>query len=65
LGEGPLAANVVFGLIQCAQVDPAILGEDGRIVSSRLDTVGRLGGEDYCRTREVFSLRRPDRPPRK
>jgi flavin reductase (DIM6/NTAB) family NADH-FMN oxidoreductase RutF len=61
VGEGPLAAQVVFGRILAAHVDDAVLGPDGRPDPAKLDLVGRLGGEAYTRTREVFSLKRPDR----
>ncbi len=59
IGEGPLAANVVFGLIQLAHVSDTVLGADGRPDSAALDLVGRLGGEGYVRTRERFDLKRP------
>ncbi|HWA10947.1 MAG TPA: flavin reductase family protein [Opitutaceae bacterium] len=61
LGEGPLAANVVFGRIQIAHVSDHVLGPDGRPDPALLDLVGRLGGEGYARTTERFSLKRPDR----
>lgn len=60
LGEGPLAANVVFGRIVVAHVSEAVLGADGRPDSAKLDLIGRLGGEGYTRTRERFELERPD-----
>ncbi len=60
IGEGPLAANVIFGRIQLAHVRDEVLGSDGRPESGKLDLIGRLGGEDYVTTREVFSLQRPD-----
>lgn len=59
-GEGPLAANVIFGRIQLAHVADAVLGPDGRPDAEKLDLIGRMGGEAYTRTRERFSLRRPD-----
>ena len=61
IGEGPLAANVVFGSIKRAYVDDAVLDEDGQPDPGKLDLVGRLGGELYTATRERFSLKRPDR----
>src|SRR5882672_3720645 len=61
IGEGPLAANVVFGRILVAHVSDAVLGADGRPDPAKLDLVGRLGGEGYARTTERFALRRPDR----
>lgn len=60
VGEGPLAAHVVIGLILSMQVEDAVLGADGFPDSTKLDLVGRLGGEMYTRTRETFTLARPD-----
>ncbi len=59
IGTGPLAANVVFGSIQAVHVRDDVLGPDGQADSSRLDLVGRLGGEDYVTTRDTFSIERP------
>lgn len=59
IGEGPLAANVVFGRIQLAHVDDAVLGPDGRADPAKLDLIGRLGGDGYARTTERFALKRP------
>ena len=60
IGEGPLAANVVFGRILAAHVRDEVLGPNGKPDTGKLDLVGRLGGEDYTTTRETFSLVRPD-----
>ncbi len=60
IGEGPLAANVVFGHILVAHVRDDVLDADGRPDASKLDLIGRLGGEAFARTRETFSLERPD-----
>lgn len=61
LGEGPLAANVIFGRIHVAHVADGVLGADGKPDPGKLDLVGRLGGESYARTTERFALKRPDR----
>lgn len=61
LGEGPLAANVIFGRIHVAHVADTVLGTDGKPDPGKLDLVGRLGGESYARTTERFALKRPDR----
>ena len=61
IGEGPLAANVVFGRILLVHVSDAVLDAQGRPDPAKLDLVGRLGGESYARTRERFDLKRPDR----
>lgn len=58
IGEGAGAANVVFGLIQCAHVVEAVLDAAGKIDAAKLDAVGRMGGNDYCYTRERFELER-------
>lgn len=62
-GEGPGAANVVFGRILLTHVREDVLGPDGRPDPARLDLVGRLGGEAYARTREIFTVARPDGAP--
>lgn len=59
IGEGPLAAHVVFGRIQLMHVDDTVLGADGRIDAGRLDLIGRLSGDWYCRTTERFTVKRP------
>ncbi len=60
IGEGPLAANVIFGRILAAHISDAVLGADGKPDARKLDLVGRLGGDDYATTRDTFSLERPD-----
>ena len=58
IGDGPLAANVVIGKILLVRVDDQVT-TDGRIDAQKLDAIGRLGGKDYCRTTERFSIERP------
>jgi hypothetical protein len=38
-----------------------VIGPGGLPDSAKLDLVGRLGGEDYTMTRDIFNLARPDR----
>src|SRR5688572_2619875 len=59
IGEGPLAANVIFGRIHVAHVADSILAEDGKPDPAKLDLIGRMGGETFSRTRERFDLIRP------
>ena len=61
VGEGPMAAHVVICDILLLQVRDEVLGEKGAIDPVKLDTIGRLGGEDYATTRDRFQLERPDR----
>lgn len=58
-GSGPSGANVVFGTIVCAHVSDAVLGADGQIDPRKLDTIGRMGGDNYVRTTELFTVVRP------
>ncbi|MEO6873851.1 MAG: flavin reductase family protein [Opitutaceae bacterium] len=60
IGEGPLAAHVIFGRILTAHIRDDVLGADGQPDARKLDLVGRLGGDDYATTRDVFSIERPD-----
>jgi flavin reductase (DIM6/NTAB) family NADH-FMN oxidoreductase RutF len=60
IGEGPLAANVIFGRILVAHVSNGVLGADGKPDARKLDLIGRLGGEAYTTTRDTFSIERPD-----
>lgn len=59
VGEGPLAANVVFGRIQTVHISDEVLDSEGRIDAGKLDLIGRLGGNDYVTTRDRFTLQRP------
>ncbi len=61
IGEGAGAANVVFGRILGMHVDDQVIGIDGLPDAAKLDLVGRLGREDYARTSERFTIKRPDR----
>lgn len=60
IGEGPLAANVVFGRILALHMRDELLGEDGLPDTRKLDLIGRMGGDDYTTTRDTFTMERPD-----
>ena len=59
IGAGPLAANVMFGRILFAHVSDGVIGAEGRPDAAKLDLIGRLGGDAYVRTRDIFSMERP------
>ena len=61
VGDGPLAANVVIGRVVLLHADDAVLDAAGQIDPDKLDTVGRMGGTLYTRTRDRFEMDRPDR----
>lgn len=58
IGDGPLAGNVVFGTVLCAHVSEAVM-TDGALDPHKLDTIGRMGGNYYTRTTELFEIKRP------
>ena len=55
---GGAAATVVIGEIVMMAIEDGVLDETGAIDPARLDAIGRLGGENYCRTNELFKLAR-------
>lgn len=56
VGTGPTGANLILGKIELIHVDDAALDENGKIDPILVDAVGRMGGRDYCRTQDRFSL---------
>ena len=59
IGDGPTAANLVIGEVLMIHVDDAVLDPTGQIDPRKLRTIARLGGDNYCRTTDVFEMRRP------
>lgn len=43
IGEGPFAANVVFGRIRVAHVDDALISQDGELNATILAPLARIG----------------------
>jgi flavin reductase (DIM6/NTAB) family NADH-FMN oxidoreductase RutF len=60
IGEGPLAANVIFGRILLVHVSDSVIASDGKADPEKLDLIGRMGGETYTRTTDRFDLKRPN-----
>jgi flavin reductase (DIM6/NTAB) family NADH-FMN oxidoreductase RutF len=56
VGTGPLAANVVIGKILLMHIRDDVLDAEGKIDPLRVDSIGRMGGRGYCRTREQFTI---------
>jgi flavin reductase (DIM6/NTAB) family NADH-FMN oxidoreductase RutF len=59
LGDKPLAGNLVIGEILMIHVRDDLLTESARIDPRKLRTIGRLGGDDYCRSTDLFEMKRP------
>ncbi|WP_406697209.1 flavin reductase family protein [Singulisphaera sp. Ch08] len=59
VGDGPLSANLVIGEVVIIHVDDRMLDPSGRVDPRKLRTISRLGGDDYARTTDLFSMKRP------
>jgi flavin reductase (DIM6/NTAB) family NADH-FMN oxidoreductase RutF len=59
VGSGPGSANLVIGEVVAIHVSDAVLDEQGRIDPRKLRTIGRLGGDYYCHTSDLFEMKRP------
>lgn len=57
IGTGGAAANAVFGQIVWFHVADEVLNAEQKIDPSRVDSLGRMGGQSYCHTRERFELK--------
>jgi len=59
IGKGPIAGNLVIGEVVMLHIDECVLDEKGRIDPRKLGTIARLGGDYYCRTSDLFEMKRP------
>ena len=59
LGTGPIGSNLVLGQILVIHVADDLLDERGRVDPRKLQTFGRLGADFYCRTTDLFEMKRP------
>lgn len=58
VGDGRLSTSICIGEVLCFHVAAGYLLEDDTADIEKLDLIGRLGGDDYCTTRDRFSLPR-------
>jgi flavin reductase (DIM6/NTAB) family NADH-FMN oxidoreductase RutF len=59
LGQGPIAGNLVIGDILMIHIADDVLDPHGRIDPRKLKTIARLGGDFYCRSTDLFEMKRP------
>jgi flavin reductase (DIM6/NTAB) family NADH-FMN oxidoreductase RutF len=59
IGKGPIAANLVIGEVVALHVDDRVLDSKGRVDPRKLQTIARLGADYYCRTLDLFEMKRP------
>lgn len=58
VSKKPLGGSLVIGEVVCFHIDEG-LATNFRIDAEKLRAVGRLGGDQYTRTRDRFSMVRP------
>lgn len=59
IGQGAIAANLVIGEILVLHIDDALFDDRGRVDPRKLQTIARLGADYYCRTTDLFEMKRP------
>jgi flavin reductase (DIM6/NTAB) family NADH-FMN oxidoreductase RutF len=59
LGSAPGAGNLVIAEVLVLHVADGVLDAAGRIDPRKLRTIGRLGGDWYCHTSDLFEMKRP------
>jgi len=59
VGHGPISANLVIGEILTMHIDDMVLDEKGQPDPRKIKAIARLGGENWCRTQDLFQLERP------
>ncbi len=56
VGDGPSAANLILGRIELIHIVDSVMNQRQQIDPQLVDTIGRMGGREYCRTLDRFSL---------
>jgi flavin reductase (DIM6/NTAB) family NADH-FMN oxidoreductase RutF len=62
VGEGAMSASMCIGEVLCFHVAGEVLLADGTVDVTKIDLLGRLGGDDYSTIRDRFSMGRPSKP---
>ncbi|WP_307323732.1 flavin reductase family protein [Evansella vedderi] len=58
--EGPTTTDFIIGRVVKYHVAENVIGTDGKVDSSLLRPIARLGGKEYAKQGEVFELERPE-----
>jgi flavin reductase (DIM6/NTAB) family NADH-FMN oxidoreductase RutF len=61
IGSGRTVANLVIGEIVMFHLDDRIIDPQGRVDPRKLKSIARLGGDYYCRSSDLFEMKRPER----
>lgn len=54
----PASGNVVMGRVVCMHAEKELVNERFHVDADRLRAIGRMGGPEYCRTRDRFAMPR-------
>ncbi len=54
----PASGNLVIGRVLWVHVDDAMINERFHVDADQLRAIGRMGGSEYCRTRDRFAMPR-------
>jgi flavin reductase (DIM6/NTAB) family NADH-FMN oxidoreductase RutF len=58
MGTGPIAANLVIGEVLMMHIDDSVLDDSGLPDPTKTKTIARLGGDHWCKTQDLFQLKR-------
>ena len=58
-GKNPHGSNLIIGEVILVHVKDELY-VNGEIQMSKLKAIGRLGGDSYCRTTDIFEMLRPE-----
>lgn len=58
-GQGPISANLVIGEVLAFHIADEVLDDAGQADPRKLRTIARLGGDEYCRSTDLFRMARP------
>ncbi|MBL8825077.1 MAG: flavin reductase family protein [Planctomycetia bacterium] len=59
IGQQAMSGNLVIGEIVGIHLDESILNSQGKVDPRLLQTIGRLGGDWFCKSTDLFELKRP------
>jgi flavin reductase (DIM6/NTAB) family NADH-FMN oxidoreductase RutF len=59
IGDGPIAANLVIGEVLLIHIAESVLDAAGAVDPRKLRAIARLGGDYYCRSSDLFEMKRP------
>jgi flavin reductase (DIM6/NTAB) family NADH-FMN oxidoreductase RutF len=59
LSEAPAGGSLILLDVAGIYLGDDVINQDGKIDGTRLDAIGKLGGDNYSYTRDIFAMARP------